>query len=122
MTGSATRPRPPGQPYDSSATGPRTYAGTRLTRASSVRYEHDAYGRVVLRQKQRLSRKPDTWRYEWDVEDRLVAVTTPDGTRRGLPARRARPAHREAAPVGERGGPSPRRSPSPGTGTPSSSR
>lgn len=67
--------------YDGSATGPRTYAGTRLTRAGSVRYEHDAQGRVVLRQKQRLSRKPDTWRYEWDVEDRLVAVTTPDGTR-----------------------------------------
>jgi RHS repeat-associated protein len=38
-------------------------------------------GRVTLRQKTRLSRKPDTWRYEWDVEDRLTSVTTPDGTR-----------------------------------------
>ncbi|OKK16831.1 type IV secretion protein Rhs [Streptomyces sp. CB00455] len=66
---------------DDSATGARSYAGTRLTQAGSVRYEHDVQGRVVLRQKQRLSRKPDTWRYEWDVEDRLVAVTTPDGTR-----------------------------------------
>ncbi|HEY8984235.1 MAG TPA: polymorphic toxin type 28 domain-containing protein, partial [Streptomyces sp.] len=62
------------------ATGPRTYTGTRITRAGQVRYEHDALGRVTLRQKIRLSRKPDTWRYEWDSEDRLTSVTTPDGT------------------------------------------
>ncbi|MCH6159952.1 HNH/endonuclease VII fold putative polymorphic toxin [Streptomyces sp. M600PL45_2] len=35
----------------------------------------------MLRQKKRLSRKPDTWRYEWDALDRLVACTTPDGNR-----------------------------------------
>ncbi|MFE6063532.1 putative T7SS-secreted protein [Streptomyces sp. NPDC056431] len=63
-----------------SATGPRAYEGTRITRAGAIRYEHDAQGRIVLRQKTRLSRKPDTWRYEWDAEDRLTAVTTPDGT------------------------------------------
>ncbi|MGW3110577.1 putative T7SS-secreted protein [Streptomyces sp. NPDC001091] len=63
------------------ATGPRAYTGTRITRAGAVRYEHDALGRTVLRQKTRLSRRPDTWRYEWDTEDRLTAVTTPDGTR-----------------------------------------
>ncbi|MBC9712132.1 RHS domain-containing protein [Streptomyces sp. TRM66268-LWL] len=62
------------------ATGPRTYEGTRITRAGGIRYEHDALGRVTLRQKTRLSRKPDTWRYEWDAEDRLIATTTPDGT------------------------------------------
>ncbi|MFD3678926.1 putative T7SS-secreted protein [Streptomyces sp. NPDC058613] len=61
------------------ATGSRSYTGTRITRAGNVRYEHDAQGRVVLRQKTRLSRKPDTWRYEWDAQDRLVMVTTPDG-------------------------------------------
>jgi RHS repeat-associated protein len=55
--------------------------GTRITRAGNVRYEHDALGRIILRQKTRLSRKPDTWRYEWDAEDRLTSVTTPDGTR-----------------------------------------
>ncbi|MGW0285855.1 putative T7SS-secreted protein [Streptomyces sp. NPDC003236] len=65
----------------SEAIGPRAYAGTRITRAGNVRYEHDALGRVTLRQKTRLSRKPDNWRYEWDPEDRLTAVTTPDGTR-----------------------------------------
>ncbi|MFB6615788.1 putative T7SS-secreted protein [Streptomyces sp. NPDC056367] len=63
-----------------SATGTRAYQGTRITSAGAVRYEHDGQGRIVLRQKARLSRKPDTWRYEWDAEDRLTAVTTPDGT------------------------------------------
>ncbi|MEV0924591.1 putative T7SS-secreted protein [Streptomyces spongiicola] len=62
------------------ATGPRSYTGTRITRAGGVRYEHDAQGRIVLRRKTRLSRKPDTWHYAWDAEDRLTSVTTPDGT------------------------------------------
>ncbi|MGW6358225.1 DUF6531 domain-containing protein [Streptomyces sp. NPDC055092] len=62
------------------ATGDRAYIGTRITRAGGVRYEHDALGRITLRQKTRLSRKPDTWRYAWDAEDRLTQVTTPDGT------------------------------------------
>ncbi|QMU14372.1 RHS domain-containing protein [Streptomyces pristinaespiralis] len=65
-------------PHES--TGPRTYTGMGITRAGSVRYEHDAQGRTVLRQKTRLSRRPDTWRYAWDAEDRLTSVTTPDGT------------------------------------------
>ncbi|MFF8393543.1 putative T7SS-secreted protein [Streptomyces sp. NPDC016172] len=65
----------------SEATGPRAYTGTTITRAGDVRFEHDALGRVTLRQKTRLSRKPDTWRYEWDTENRLTSVTTPDGTR-----------------------------------------
>ncbi|MCX5258149.1 DUF6531 domain-containing protein [Streptomyces canus] len=63
------------------ATGTRSYTGTRITRAGAIRYEHDEAGRITLRQKTRLSRKPDTWRYEWDAEDRLTSVTTPDGTR-----------------------------------------
>ena len=37
-------------------------------------------GRIILRQRVRDSRKPDTWRYEWDADDQLTAVTTPDGT------------------------------------------
>ncbi|MGW7572962.1 DUF6531 domain-containing protein [Streptomyces sp. NPDC054765] len=63
------------------ARGSRTVAGTRVGRAGNVRYEHDAQGRITLRQKTRLSSRPETWRYEWDGEDRLIAVTTPDGTR-----------------------------------------
>ncbi|WP_329127475.1 putative T7SS-secreted protein [Streptomyces sp. NBC_01465] len=62
------------------ARGERTYTGTRITRAGNVRYEYDAAGRTTLRQKTRLSRKPETWRYIWDAEDRLTACTTPDGT------------------------------------------
>ncbi|MGP3999755.1 DUF6531 domain-containing protein [Streptomyces sp. 8N706] len=62
------------------ARGERTYTGTRVTRAGGIRYEYDAAGRTTLRQKTRLSRKPDTWRYTWDAEDRLIACTTPDGT------------------------------------------
>ncbi|GGZ56033.1 putative T7SS-secreted protein [Streptomyces bluensis] len=62
------------------AVGERAHVGTRITRAGNVRYEHDALGRTTLRQKTRLSRKPDTWRYAWDAEDRLTSVTTPDGT------------------------------------------
>ncbi|MEV4970004.1 putative T7SS-secreted protein [Streptomyces scopuliridis] len=60
--------------------GARIYAGTRIIKAGDVRYEHDEQGRMVLRQKRRLSRKPETWRYAWDAEDRLTSVTTPDGT------------------------------------------
>ncbi|WP_143229678.1 DUF6531 domain-containing protein [Actinophytocola xanthii] len=62
------------------AQGPREYAGSRLVRAGNVRYQYDAQGRVVMRQRKRLSTKPDIWRYSWDVEDRLVGVVTPDGT------------------------------------------
>lgn len=79
--GNQTRATWPARHPDTTATGPRTYTGTTVTRAGRVRYDHDAAGRMVLRRKHRLSRKPDTWRYEWDPEDRLTAVTTPDGTR-----------------------------------------
>ncbi|MEV5510017.1 RHS repeat-associated core domain-containing protein [Streptomyces orinoci] len=65
----------------SEARGPRAYTGARISHAGSVRYEHDAQGRVILRQRTRPSRKPDTWHYTWDAEDRLTSVTTPDGTR-----------------------------------------
>ncbi|NEE41917.1 hypothetical protein G3M53_93280, partial [Streptomyces sp. SID7982] len=65
-------------PGAGAASGPREYAGTRITRAGRVRYEHDDQGRVILRRRTRLSRKPETWRYGWDAEDRLVSVTTPD--------------------------------------------
>ncbi|MFJ9406575.1 hypothetical protein [Streptomyces sp. NPDC101393] len=62
-----------------SARGGRTYTGTRITRAGRIRYEHDPLGRVVLRQKTRFSRKPDTWHYTWNTEDHLTTVP-PDGT------------------------------------------
>ncbi|GLZ31963.1 type IV secretion protein Rhs [Lentzea sp. NBRC 105346] len=64
-----------------SAAGPRVYEGTLLRRAGSVHYQHDRQGRVVLRRQTRLSRKADVWHYTWSSDDRLLAVTTPDGTR-----------------------------------------
>lgn len=62
------------------ASGERVYSGTRIIRAGHIRYTHDAQGRIIQRQIPRLSRKPDTWRYSWDAEDRLTSVITPDGT------------------------------------------
>ncbi|SFP32563.1 RHS repeat-associated core domain-containing protein [Amycolatopsis arida] len=61
--------------------GEREYAGTMVRRAGRVHYRRDAQGRITVRQKRRLSAKPDTWHYTWDSEDRLVAVVTPDGSR-----------------------------------------
>ncbi|MFC8091304.1 putative T7SS-secreted protein [Streptomyces sp. NPDC057301] len=78
--GNQTRAAWPDSMPGQEATGERTYTGTRITRAGNVRYEHDEAGRITLRQKTRLSRKPDTWRYTWDAEDRLTSVVTPDGT------------------------------------------
>ncbi|GAA2514333.1 putative T7SS-secreted protein [Streptomyces longisporus] len=78
--GNQTRATWPESMPGQEATGERSYTGTRITRAGNVRYEHDEAGRVTLRQKTRLSRKPDTWRYTWDTEDRLTSVVTPDGT------------------------------------------
>ncbi|WP_329149414.1 DNA/RNA non-specific endonuclease [Streptomyces sp. NBC_01456] len=79
--GNQTEAAWPDRAHRAEARGARTYTGTRIQAAGGVRYEHDAAGRMVLRQKRRLSKKPDTWRYEWDAEDRLTACTTPDGTR-----------------------------------------
>ncbi|MFF5964317.1 putative T7SS-secreted protein [Streptomyces collinus] len=80
-SGNLTEASWPASHPGSEATGPRAYAGTAIIRAGDVRFEHDALGRITLRQKTRLSRKPDTWRYEWDAESRLTSVITPDGTR-----------------------------------------
>ncbi|WP_405720908.1 DUF6531 domain-containing protein [Streptomyces sp. NBC_01537] len=59
--------------------GERRYEGTRITSAGNVRYEHDALGRMTLRQRKRLSHGPETWTYQWDADDRLTRLTTPDG-------------------------------------------
>ncbi len=51
----------------------------RFSVRGQIRYEYDTAGRMVLRQKTRLSRKPDTWHYTWDAENRLTSCRTPDG-------------------------------------------
>jgi YD repeat-containing protein len=60
--GNQTEAAWPAQHPGHEATGPREYTGTRLRRAGAVHYEYDEQGRVVVRRKTRLSRKPDTWR------------------------------------------------------------
>ncbi|MFF9626452.1 RHS repeat-associated core domain-containing protein [Streptomyces griseosporeus] len=61
------------------ATGERAYSGTRVHTAGQVRYAYDAEGRITVRSRTRLSRKPEAWHYTWDAEHRLTTVTTPDG-------------------------------------------
>ena len=66
---------------DGAARGERQYTGTLIRQAGNIRYEHDAAGRMTLRQRKERSTKPSTWRYTWNSDDRLTGVTTPDGTR-----------------------------------------
>lgn len=68
-------------PTGSPARGEREHTGTLLTRAGAVHYRYDGAGRVVLRQRKRLSAKAENWHYTWDADDRMVGVTTPDGQR-----------------------------------------
>lgn len=75
----ASWPAPPSS--DIEELGDREYSGTLIRRAGKVRYEHDAQGRIILRQRKRLSRKPETWRYFWNADDRLIEVLTPNGAR-----------------------------------------
>ncbi|GAA3891550.1 DUF6531 domain-containing protein [Streptomyces sedi] len=79
--GDLTHAEWPAEGGGADARGERTFSGTRVVRAGAVRQEFDAAGRVVLRARKRLSKKPEVWRYSWDAEDRLVGVVTPDGTR-----------------------------------------
>ncbi|MCX2967402.1 MULTISPECIES: HNH/endonuclease VII fold putative polymorphic toxin [Streptomyces] len=79
QAGNQTHAHWPDQAPHREARGERTYVGTRITTAGAVRYEHDAAGRTTLRQKPRPSRKPATWHYTWDAEDRLTTCTTPEG-------------------------------------------
>ncbi|MFJ3164386.1 RHS repeat-associated core domain-containing protein [Streptomyces kanasensis] len=78
--GNQTEGNWPDQARRADERGTRTYEGTRLLTAGSVRCTYDAAGRTVTRDKTRLSRKPDVWQYTWDPEDRLLACRTPDGT------------------------------------------
>ncbi|WP_086771017.1 putative T7SS-secreted protein [Streptomyces bobili] len=80
LAGNQTEASWPSTHPDHEATGPRTYTGTTISRAGNSRFEHDRLGRVVLKQRTRLSHKPQTWRYAWDAESRLTSVVTPDGT------------------------------------------
>lgn len=57
----------------------RSHTGTLLRTAGATRIEYDAQGRVTERHTRTLSGQVRIWRYVWNSDDRLAAVTTPDG-------------------------------------------
>jgi RHS repeat-associated protein len=59
------------------AGGSREYSGTRVVRAGDTRYDYDANGRTVSRDRP----AGDGQRYTWNAEGRLVGVVTSDGRR-----------------------------------------
>ncbi|MGW7529788.1 DUF6531 domain-containing protein [Streptomyces sp. NPDC054783] len=63
------------------APGDREFEGTIIRRAGNTTYEHDGQGRLVTKTRRLLNGKRHTWTYSWNAEDRLTAVTTPDGSR-----------------------------------------
>jgi RHS repeat-associated protein len=77
-TGNITEARWPGE--DPRA-GRRGYRGSLLTEAGANTYAHDAQGRLVRRTAPGPDGSSLVWEFGWNAEDRLVAVTTPDGAR-----------------------------------------
>jgi len=74
-------PSDPGATWpDSGWPGSRQVEGTHITQAGAFRYRHDLAGRVITRQRTRVSSRPESWQYRWDGNNRLTTVTTPDGT------------------------------------------
>jgi YD repeat-containing protein len=61
--------------------GEREYAGALLRRAGNVHYRYDRQGRTVERRHRTVPGQVRSWRYEWNAEDVLTAVTTPNGQR-----------------------------------------
>ncbi|MDI5970086.1 RHS repeat-associated core domain-containing protein [Streptomyces sp. SL13] len=68
-------------PADPTTIGARTHTATRVRRAGRTTYDHDAQGRRTRTVRRTLSGRRDVTTYAWDPDDRLTAVTTPDGTR-----------------------------------------
>ncbi|MFC0039169.1 DUF6531 domain-containing protein [Actinomadura rayongensis] len=79
--GNVTQADWPTAPDAADETGPRTFTGTLIRNAGRTRYEHDAQGRIVLREQVTLSGKRRRWHFHWDADDRLIGVETPDNTR-----------------------------------------
>ena len=65
---------------DTGATlGAHTLTGTRTTRAGRTDYSFDAKGRLTGKTRRTLSGRKLAWSYTWDAQDKLTAVTRPDG-------------------------------------------
>ncbi|MGM7643435.1 DUF6531 domain-containing protein [Nocardia sp. JW2] len=74
------RPTPSPVPRESAPDPRFEYRNNLLIRASRTRYHYDAAGRLIRKEKSRLSRKPSIWHYRYNAFDQLVEVTTPDAT------------------------------------------
>lgn len=51
-----------------------------LARSGRDRYAYDGQGRLTRHTRTRISQKAETWLYEWDAQDHLTTIRTPDGT------------------------------------------
>ncbi|MGW4632974.1 RHS repeat-associated core domain-containing protein [Nocardia sp. NPDC004415] len=56
------------------------YRNNLLIRVGRIRYHYDVAGRLIRKDKTRVSRKPTVWHYRYNAFDQLVEVTTPDKT------------------------------------------
>ncbi|HST86414.1 MAG TPA: RHS repeat-associated core domain-containing protein, partial [Kineosporiaceae bacterium] len=61
-------------------TGDHEFQGTRVRRAGRTHYSYDAQGRLTLRRIRLLSGGTRDWRFGWDAQDRLITLSTPEGT------------------------------------------
>ncbi|MBK4217701.1 PAAR/RHS domain-containing protein [Paracoccus caeni] len=52
----------------------------RIKRRGTVSYRHDDCGRVIEKRVEEPGFRPRVWHMDWDGQDQLSAVTTPDGT------------------------------------------
>ncbi|MEY9933772.1 RHS repeat-associated protein [Catenulispora sp. GP43] len=62
------------------ARGERETNGTLVRRAGRTTYDYDDQRRLIRTVRRTLSGQRRQWHYEWDAENRLKAVTEPDGT------------------------------------------
>ncbi|MFD4462218.1 DUF6531 domain-containing protein, partial [Nocardia sp. NPDC058480] len=63
------------------ASDPRfEYRNNLLVRAGRTRYHYDPAGRLIRKEKTRISRKPAIWHYRYNAFDQLIEVTIPDNT------------------------------------------
>ncbi|WP_405858120.1 DUF6531 domain-containing protein [Streptomyces sp. NBC_01515] len=61
--------------------GEREFDGTLVRSAGRTTYEHDTQGRLVGKRLKLLDGRTRAWSYDWNAEDRLTEVVTPEGSR-----------------------------------------
>ncbi|MFD8599497.1 RHS repeat-associated core domain-containing protein [Kitasatospora sp. NPDC059646] len=66
------------RPQDATA-GERAYTGSLLRTAGRTGYDYDDHGRLTRRTVRTLSGQRREWHYQWDGQDRLVRLESPEG-------------------------------------------